>query len=290
MIIIDYSGIAIAPVAAGTVAADDENMMRHMILNSIRMYRQKFKEYGEVVVVGDAGGNWRKEVYPQYKIKRASTREESKIDWDTAFENINMIFDEIGENFPYKTIKQWGCEADDTIAELVKWTQEFGNHDEVMIVSADKDFKQLHKYKNVRQYSPITKKFIKVDNPRLELLEHILKGDAGDGVPNVLSADNVFADGIRQTPLTKKKMDTMIEQLYDTYKEPCGKDEEWMRNYYRNKKMIDLTEDTACPESIRKEIIDTFEKQDRWNNKGKVFPYLVQKQCRRLLEVIEDFI
>jgi membrane-associated HD superfamily phosphohydrolase len=248
MILIDYSGIAIAPVVMGAVKADDEDLIRHMILNTIRMYRQKFKQYGEVVVVGDAGGNWRKEVYPQYKIKRNKHREESKIDWDVAFKNINKVFDEITEYFPYKTIKQWGCEADDSIAEIVKWTQEFGNYEEVMIVSSDKDFKQLHKFPNVYQYSPIIKKLIKVDNPRLTQLEHFITGDAGDGVPNCLSPDNSFADGIKQNTLTAKKKAALME-------DPRALGDEVYRNYLRNKKMIDLTETSECPENVLKKIL-----------------------------------
>lgn len=283
MILIDYSGIAIAPVVMGAVAADDLPMMRHMILNSIRMYRQKFKQYGEVIIVADAGGNWRKEVYPQYKIKRNKNREESKIDWDIAFKNINAIYDEIGENFPYKTIKQWGCEADDSIAEIVKWTQEFGNHEEVMIVSSDKDFKQLHKFSNVHQFSAITKKLIKVDNPRLTQLEHFITGDAGDGVPNCLSPDNTFADGIKQNTLTAKKKAALME-------DPRALGDEVYRNYLRNVKMIDLTETSACPDNIKKEIIVSFESQDKLDNKKKVMNFFIKNQCRGLLEVIEEFV
>ena len=283
MILIDYSGIAIAPVVMGAVAADDLPMMRHMILNSIRMYRQKFKQYGEVVIVADAGGNWRKEVYPQYKVKRSKHREESKIDWDVAFKNINAIYDEIGENFPYKTIKQWGCEADDSIAEIVKWTQEFGNHEEVMIVSSDKDFKQLHKFSNVHQFSAITKKLIKVDNPRLTQLEHFITGDAGDGVPNCLSPDNTFTDDLRQERLTAKKKAMLIE-------DPRSLGDEVYRNFLRNKKMIDLTETSECPENIKKEIINKFVEQDPRDNKSKVMNFFIKNQCRGLLEVIEEFI
>jgi 5'-3' exonuclease len=283
MILIDYSGISIAPIAIGHVGID-ENLIRHMILNTIRMYRSKFKDkYGEVVIVADAGGNWRKEVYPEYKAKRAESREKSSIDWDEAFRIIGMVREEIKENFPYKVIHQWGCEADDTIAEIVKWTQEFGNHEEVMIVSADKDFKQLQKYDNVRQFSTVTKKFVDESNPRLYLAEHILKGDAGDGVPNVLSDDKCLLEGRRQNVLSKKKKEALL-------KDPKALGEEIYRNYLRNKKMIDLTESSACPESIRKEIINNFEQQDPWKNKSKVFPFLIQKRCKLLLESVQEFI
>jgi 5'-3' exonuclease len=283
MIIIDYSGISIAPIVMGQAKFNDENLIRHMILNTIRMYRQKFKKYGEIVIVADAGGNWRKEVYPEYKAKRKQNREESKIDWDEAFRIINMILSELKENFPYKVIHQWGCEADDAIAEIVKWTQEFGNYEEVMIVSADKDFKQLQKYNNVHQFSPMTKKLIKVDNPRLELLEHILSGDTGDGVPNVMSDDKVFAEGRKQNTLTAKKKEALV-------KDPHALGKEVYRNFLRNKKMIDLTEESAIPDNIRKEIISTFETQNKSENSKKVLNFFIKNQCRNLIEVLDEFI
>jgi hypothetical protein len=283
MIIIDYSGISIAPIVMGQAKFNDENLIRHMILNTIRMYRQKFKKYGEIVIVADAGGNWRKDVYPEYKAKRKQNREDSKIDWDEAFRIINMILSELKENFPYKVIHQWGCEADDAIAEIVKWTQEFGNYEEVMIVSADKDFKQLQKYNNVHQFSPMTKKLIKVDNPRLELLEHILSGDTGDGVPNVMSDDKVFAECRKQNTLTAKKKEALV-------KDPHALGEEVYRNFLRNKKMIDLTEESAIPDNIRKEIISAFETQNKSENSKKVLNFFIKNQCRNLIEVLDEFI
>lgn len=283
MIIIDYSGISIGPVAMGQAHYGDENLIRHMILNSIRMYRTKFKKYGELVIVADAGGNWRRDVYPEYKASRAKNREESKIDWNEAFRIINMVLDEIKENMPYKVIHQWGCEADDAIAELVRWTQEFGNYEDVMIVSADKDFKQLQKYSNVKQYSPMLKKEVKEEDPQRYLLEHILTGDAGDGVPNVLSDDKVMSEGRRQNVLSAKKKAALLE-------DPKALGEEVYRNFLRNKKMIDLTEDTACPLETREQIINSFTKQDPSVKKPKVLQYLLDKNCRLLLENVKEFI
>jgi len=280
MIIIDYNGIAIGNIVVQKLAVD-ENLIRHMILNSIRLYRKKFKEYGDVVIVADAGGNWRKDVYPEYKANRKKSRDESSLDWDEVFRITNMVRDEIAENFPYKVMHVWGCEADDVIAQIVAETQEFGKYEDVMIVSADKDFAQLQVHNNVKQFSPMTKKFIKEENPRLRLAEHVLKGDSGDGVPNVLSDDKVFIEGRRQTPLSKKKKELLIET------NGKGLGEDVYRNYLRNQRMIDLT---MCPDHVKHEIINTFEGQDPWHNKGKVFPYLVQKRCKRLIEDIGDFI
>tara|TARA_Y100000389_G_scaffold174214_1_gene183985 strand:+ start:303 stop:1157 length:855 start_codon:yes stop_codon:yes gene_type:complete len=283
MILLDFSGIAIAPIVMGQAKADDENLIRHIILNSIRMYRQKFKSYGDMVIIADGGGNWRKDVYPEYKGKRKSNREKSKIDWNLAFSHINTVLDEIKENMPWKVIHQWGCEADDSIAEIVKWTQDFGNYEDVMIVSSDHDFIQLQKFKNVSQFSPTTKKPVKDDQPRLYQADHFLRGCTGDGVPNVLSDDDTFiTEGKRQNVLSKKKKEALMQ-------DPRALGETVYRNYLRNKKMIDLTEESECPDVVKKEIINKFEEQDPWPNRGKVLPYLIKKQCRLLVEVVEEF-
>lgn len=280
MIILDYNAIAIGNIVTQKLDPD-ENLIRHMILNSIRMYRSKFKDkYGEIVITSDAGNNWRYSAFPNYKAARKKNRSDSKMDWDEIFRITNMVYDELGEHFPYKTIKIDGCEADDVIATLCENTQEFGNHEPIIIISADKDFAQLQKFSNVNQYSPMTKKFIKIDNPRLQLMELVLKGDTSDGVPNVLSSDNVFVDGSRQTPLRKPILEALIE-------DQKSQGDEVYRNFLRNKKMIDLSE---TPTNLKNEIINTFNEQDRWNNKGKVFPYLIANRCRRLIDDIGDFI
>ena len=283
MILIDYNAVAIGNLVVQRLNVD-ENLIRHMILNSIRMYRQKFQnEYGEVVIVADGQANWRRDVFPQYKYKRRKSRDESKIDWNEAFRIINMVRDEIRDHFPYKVMHEPNCEADDVIARLALETQEFGKHEPVMIISADHDFIQLHKYDNIKQYSPMLKKFVKDKNPRLYSMTHIFKGDGGDGVPNVLSDDNVFVDDRRQTPVTKKKLDAWLEA--EDLQKVMG--DTIYRNYLRNKKMIDLTE---TPDAIKEQIINSFESQDPKKNKGKVFPYLVKKRCKRLVECVQEFI
>lgn len=283
MILIDFNGIAIGNVVVQKLAPE-ENLIRHMILNSIRMYRQKFhKEYGEVVIVADGAGNWRKDVYPQYKASRKKSRDDSKLDWQEVFRIINMVRDEIRDNFPYRVMHQYGCEADDVIAQLALETQEFGKYEPVMIVSADKDFIQLQKYENIKQFSPMTKKFVKDPNPRLYLAEHIFRGDGGDGVPNVLSDDLCFVEGRRQSPVSKKKIEAWLQA--EDLRSAMGDD--IYRNYLRNKKLIDLTE---TPESIKQEIINNFESQKPDSNRSKVFPYLVQKRCKLLLENVQEFI
>ncbi len=286
MILIDYNAIAISNIVTQKLAID-ENLIRHMILNSIRMYRKKyFREFGEVVIASDGRKNWRFDAFPQYKAKRKDARKESSIDWKEVFRITNMVFDELKEYFPYKVVVHDKCEADDVIAQLVLHTQvDFGHQEPVMIISSDKDFGQLQKYSNVRQYSPMLKKEIKIENPRLQLLELVLKGDQADGIPNVLSCDDTFTQGIRQTPLRQTKIDEIIKDLDDGELLYAAS---WYRNYLRNKKLIDLTE---TPEHLKQEIINNFEQQsDRSENKKKVMNYLIAKRCSNLLEALGDFI
>lgn len=283
MIIIDYNGIAIGNIITQKLDIN-EDLIRHMILNTIRMYNKKFRDkYGQVVIACDSS-SWRRDYFPNYKFKRREGREEDKssMDWNEVFRIINQVRDEIRDNFPYKVLHIEKCEADDIIATVVEQTQEFGQHEDVMIVSADKDFIQLHKYDNVRQYSPMTKKFIEDKNPRTYITEHIFKGDSSDGVPNVLSPDNTFVDGIRQSPVTQKKIDAWMSSI-DNLKEVM--DEATYRNYCRNKKLIDLSE---IPEDIKQNIINIYD-NTKSASKLKVLNYLIKKRCKMLIESVEEF-
>ena len=280
MILIDYNAIAISNVVTQKLDVQ-EDMVRHMILNSMRMYRSRFgAKYGELVICTDGMKNWRYDAYPHYKFKRKDSRKASSFDWQELFRLTNMVLDEIEENFPYRVVRQNDCEADDIIAVICTDTQEFGKNEPVLIVSSDKDFVQLQKYDNISQYSPMKKRLIVEETPRRQLMELILKGDQADGIPNVLSGDMCFVEGIRQSPLRKKQLEELIN-------DPKAHGEEIYRNYLRNKKLIDLSE---TPEMAKKEIIYKYDNQDKSGNKKKVLNFLVEKRCRRLLEDISDFI
>ena len=284
MIIVDYGGLSASTVAINK--ENDENMIRHMIINSLRLYRNAYKkDFGELVIACDSKNNWRKNYYPQYKANRKKARDKSGLDWVEAFRIINKIRDELKEHFPYKVIEVEGCEADDIIGTLCKNTQEFGQYEDVMIVSADKDFLQLQRYKNVRQYSPLLKKEYREETPLVGLTEKILTGDAGDGVPNVLSHDNVFVEGERQRPLSRKKKDDMINQL--NHADSGYQHSEWYRNYQRNRKLIDLE---YTPEELQSEILEQFNSQDKWAKRGEVLPYLINNRMKLMIESVEELI
>ena len=281
MILMDFSGIAVATIAVNKV--NDENMLRHMMLNSVRMYNKKFRDqYGQMIICCDGANNWRRGYFPQYKANRRKSRDDSGFDWAEAFRIMHKVKDEIKENFPYKVIHLEGCEADDIIGTMVEHTQEFGQYEEVMIVSSDKDFLQLQKYDNVRQWSHILKKEIKDPHPKLNLIDKILSGDTGDGVPNVLSGDDTFVNGERQTPLSKKKKQAIIEDLSDGELLYAAS---WYRNYQRNETLIDLTK---TPNDLKNKIIDEF-----WItvfNEGKTLPYLINNNMKQLIGSVEEFL
>ena len=279
MIIIDMNQITLASVMMNfhmTKSEElEEDMIRHMILNSIRMYRTMFKEeYGEVVLTYDSRHYWRREIFPQYKQNRKKGRENDSKDWDSIFGLLNAMKSEFKEILPYKFLEVYGAEADDIIGTLCKEYQD----QKTMIVSGDKDFIQLQKYDNVKQYSPILKKYVNGHNPDTYIKTHILKGDSSDGVPNVLSPDHTFVEGLRQRPLSKKKIEAWI-------KSETGMSEEVKRNYQRNHKLINLDN---TPEDLQKSILDTFNEAP-YGDRSKILTYFIENKLKELTDSIGDF-
>ena len=280
MILVDMNQISVASVMMHLhmtkQTAPDEDMVRHMILNSLRMYRMRFcDEYGELVLCYDSKHYWRRDYYPEYKHSRKKGREKSTNDWDAIFEVLNAVKAELKEFFPYKHLEVYGAEADDIIAALCG-ELEFDNG-KTLILSGDKDFIQLQKFRNVTQYSPITKKFVNGVDPDTYLSEHVLKGDSSDGIPNVLSPDNTFVDGLRQKPLSKKKIEMMVSGNFPN--------DEIKRNYQRNKKLIDLKE---SPAELFMECCTAYHNASE-GDRSKLLNYFTQKRLRNLVESIGEF-
>ena len=279
MIILDMNQISLANLMMNfhmnKSTELEEDMVRHMILNSIRMYRTMFKdEYGEIVLAYDSRHYWRRDIFPQYKMNRKKGREKDNFDWDSIFGLLNSIKSEFKEILPYKFLEVYGAEADDIIATLCKEHQD----QKTMIISGDKDFIQLQKYENVSQYSPILKKMVNGHNPDTYIKTHILKGDSSDGVPNVLSPDHTFVEGLRQRPLSKKKIEAWI-------KSETGMSDEVKRNYQRNQKLIDLDN---TPEDLQKSILDTFNEAP-CGDRSKILTYFIENKLKELTDSIGDF-
>jgi hypothetical protein len=263
-----------------TNAPIEENMVRHMVLNSLRSYRVKFgSEFGELVIACDNTNYWRRQKFPYYKANRKKNQEASELDWKAIFECLNKIRQELKDYFPYRVIDIESAEADDIIGTLVR---EFGvdiGGDPILILSGDKDFIQLHTFANVKQYDPTRKKWVSHNDPARFLKEHILKGDSGDGVPNILSSDNCFVVGDRQKPLTSKKIDQYISM------DPSKMETIIARNYFRNAQLIDLNN---TPKEIREKVMESYNAQIG-KDRSKLMNYFIANKLRNLTESIGEF-
>jgi 5'-3' exonuclease len=283
MILVDLNQVMISnmmmQIGNHQNAQVDENMLRHMILNTLRSNRQKFhKEFGELLITCDDKNYWRRQTFPYYKAGRKKARDASELDWNAIFTALNNIREELKVYFPYKVIQIESCEADDIIGTIVhKEGTPLNTGMPILVLSGDKDYVQLHKYANVKQYDPVRKRWITNSNPEQFLAEHILKGDAGDGVPNVLSPDNSFVMSIRQRPITQKR----IQEWADINK----MDSEVKRNYMRNKALIDLSE---VPASIKETILKEYEAENP-KDRSQLLNYFIKNKLRNLMESISEF-
>lgn len=281
MILLDNTQIILSTIFTQYNYSDNreelfsEDTVRHIVLNTYRYYKNKFGEqYGNLVICDDAGDSWRKDVFPYYKASRKKTRETDGHDWSKIFDAMNKIRKEVRENFPYKVMWVERCEADDIIATLC---MNFNAKEKILIVSSDKDFQQLQRYMNVKQYSPIHKNFVYCENPQNFLKEHILRGDTSDGIPNVLSDDDTFVvEGKRQKPLSQKKLELIIENI-----------PEYLRiNYNRNQKLVDLS---YIPKEYVERILQEYAIEPKVKGKEKLFEYFTKNKLANLMEVIDEF-
>lgn len=258
---------------------ENEGLLRHFVLNSIRSYNHKFKdEYGELIIACDDKNYWRKDIYPYYKANRKKDRDSSSLDWNSLFKSLNKIREELKENFPFRVIQVDRCEADDIIATMC---HQFGNtHEKILIISGDKDFRQLQSYFNVKQWDAIKKKFLTENNPERYLKEHIMKGDGGDGVPNFLSPDDKFVANIRAKPISAKKLDEWLKLEPEQF---C--DEQMLRGWKRNEAMVDLWK---IPEGLQADIIDEYHKE-AGKDASKLMTYFMKNNLKNLTDVITQF-
>ena len=293
MIVVDFNQTAISNLMMEIGSRNDIEvqvpLLRHMILNSIRSYKQKFgKEFGEIVIACDNQNYWRREAFKFYKAGRKKAREASGLDWKQIFEALNLIRSEIDVFFPYKVINVDGAEADDVIAVLAEWSQTndtnnvlFSEPKPFLVLSGDHDFIQLQKYENVKQFSPIQKKYVKSDiSPEKYLFEHIIRGDKGDGIPNVLSADDSIVTGTRQKAIRQDKVDVWYKDF-----DAMPQDAEFKTNYERNRKLVSFD---CIPTSIKESIINTYTDKPT-KDKSQLLNFFVEHKMKNMLEVIEEF-
>ena len=283
MMILDLNQVMISnlmmTLRAGAVGEIEEDLIRHFILNSIRMYNVRYrKEYGEMIIACDDTNNWRKQAFPLYKANRKKGREESTLDWNKIFGILNKIRDELREVFPYRVVQVTSAEADDVIGTLC---MEFGNTNEpILIISGDKDFRQLQIYRNVKQYDPVQKKEIIERDPSGYLFEHILRGDGGEGVPNFLSDDDSIVMKKRQKPISTKNLELWRGRRPEDF---C--DARMLRGFKRNEQLVDLTK---IPDSIQKQALEVYNQQ-AGKTRDKMFNYFIQNKLKLLMDDIQQF-
>lgn len=297
MIVIDYNQVAIATFMSeighrpGSDIDVNLPLLRHMIINTIRSYKKRFgNEFGDIVIACDNRHYWRRKVFPYYKAHRKKDREKSDFDWNAIFDALSIVRDELAEYFPYPVIDIEGAEADDVIGTLAEYSQQLGEPDQLfgdpssvpyLIISGDHDFNQLQKWDNVKQYAPAFKKWIKLKEPvEKVLMEHIITGDKGDGIPNMLSPDDCFVEGKRQKPIRKNL-------LAEWKSKPP---EEWVtadmaHGYNRNRMLVDLSQ---TPQEIKDAIINSWIQQ-QGGDRSQLLNYFIKNKMKNMMEVLGDF-
>ncbi len=297
MIMVDYSQCALAAILSFQRElkgdeAEVKNLIRHVTLSTLKSYKKKYgAEYGEMVICCDGRKYWRKEFFEHYKGSRKKNRDASSLDWKLIFDTLSEMREDLAKYFPYKVLHVEAAEADDIIAVMAKWLQSnrqciqglVEEPQKILILSSDKDFKQLQLYPQVRQWSPMQKKYITATTQEIKdfMVEHIVKGDTGDGVPNILSQDNIFMIAERQKTVSSKRLSEFIEKGFAA----CRDDTE-RRNWHRNSTLVDFQH---IPETVTNNIVDAYLNSSPQGDKMSIMQYLIDNRCRLLLDDIEDF-
>jgi hypothetical protein len=296
MIAVDFSQILISNcMAHGSdfdKGKDTDKMIqiaRHTILTTLLSYKRNFgKKYGQIVICLDGDKYWRKQYFPEYKGHRKKNREESTTDWKAIFAIGDQLKHDLTTVFPFKIVRDSSAEADDVIAILCKYTQENeliqeGLEESVqkfLTISTDDDFRQLFKYKNYAQWSPIKRKALTRPEKNF-LIEKIIRGDSGDGVPSVLCPNdflmNKEAYG-RATPITEKVIKKFIDGT--------SLSEIDRTRLERNTTLIDFDK---IPADVEQRVIDTYKASVPVIDKDLVFKYFAKHRCKQLAMDLQDF-
>lgn len=286
MILVDLSAVVITSVVEyynRERESINDHTVRSIVLSQLLFYKKKFgNEYGNMVICADSHNYWRKDIFPFYKMNRKKTRDKSKFDWDTFFPIFNKIKLEIKESLPYPFVEVDRMEADDSIAILAI---RYSAHEKVMIISSDKDLIQVQLKTNgdVKQYSPAIKKLLTKDQNNYSLIEHYIKGDSSDGIPNIFSDDDVFlCDDKRQKPVSKKLVAEAEGMKNPEY--ICS-NAIALDKYKRNRELIDID---YIPEEYKSAIVSEYENE---LNKGvvSVRKYLIKTRMKNFMQRLGEF-
>lgn len=125
--------------------------------------------------------------------------------------------------------------------------------------------------------------YITEKDVREYLKEHIIRGDRGDGIPNILSSVGSFRTKTRQKSIKK----TMIAEWKDKSILEFADTPEMIDRYKLNKALIDLRE---VPDNIQSEIIEKFKKKESGKNKWTVKKYIMENRYKLLIKEVPNLI
>jgi len=302
MIVIDYNGMVLQHVHTNFKNPADLtlNNLRHYVLSDIKKYNKKYREkYGDLVLCHDntaGAGYWRRDYFPEYKANRKKARDAAVFDWETFFEYFEIVKEELQKWFPYKQISIPKCEGDDIIGWICQHKDPF---EKIMIISADKDFKQLQVSPDIRQWSYNTNEYLKAPGP-LYLKEHIIRGDGGDGVPNIYSDGDTFINpSKRQFPVSTKDIQRWIHIPKNiVIEELAAKLCKFKKishqaalkiikeNWIRNESMVNLHK---VPEEYQILIEEAFNKTPSAKS-NRLYSYFLKNKMTLMINYIEDFL
>lgn len=304
MIITDFSQILMANVfmdadvnsCAKNPSEQSKNMLMHFGINSLRAnYVKHRQKYGKLIIACDSS-SWRYQEFPHYKWKRKQMRaaDTSGIDWKFVGEVNDELYSVLDQYFPFILLKTNGAEADDINGIIVRHLAEQGGEtnmfgeveaEPVILLSSDHDNFQLHKYSNVRQWSMRDRKFITPDKkPHLALLEKIVKGDSGDGIPNIKSAPDTFVTGTRQAPISQK----FLQSFFDAKNPIDACENDFQRERFEmNQKLVSYD---FTPPHLHDEIVIQYnQKNDRTVSKSQLMNFFISRRMNNLMSNIQDF-
>ncbi len=250
---------------------------KHLVTNNI-LHTIREKSPNKVIIATEGRNNWRKRLYSLYKANRKDSRDKSDINFDIFYGVIEKYINNLKEAFKNIYVLQVdGCEADDIIAILTKKFVE-DKFNRIELISTDKDFVQLQKFKVFSQFDPIKKEYIKSINPSKDLELKILTGDKSDNILPILkgvgpkTAEKLLTGGMYK----KTTFDQYLEQ------------EEIKENYKRNRQLIDFEH---IPNDVQDKIlhayneykIDSINVQDVWN-------WLHKEKLGKLIDNLQIFL
>lgn len=283
LMIIDFSQIALSTIFAAFKPNElyTTIQLKTTILNTLRANIKRFKDkHPEIVIAIDARDYWRKSVASYYKAHRAGHRDASPWDFKIIYEAMNSLEQDLVNNFPYKVMNIYRCEADDIAGVLVKHYH--NKYENIMLISSDGDWTQLQKYPNVKQYSSIQGKFVrpKQGTAQATLLYKIIKGDKKDAVANIRSPKDAVITGTRQTSISEKEFEKWSKLKPEEF---CT--ESMLERFKENEKLLDLS---MVPDEYEKSILDAFAQEPK-NTRSKIYPYLIKNGFSQMIDKINDF-